>query len=244
MTTNFTNWAVVLKDKMVSAATGRYGDEVLTMKQRVQAMAIAAAFAAGVTYIAQATFVVARLLLTNQDEWESRGEDFWDRFFSTKTQFQVAQYWGVFGYMINTAIDIAMGTRHNRGILGTIVGPAYGSLVQDAERFIKLFSNNSPNTNTAEHNAVQAGYHIASMLMTLGLVSVLPTTSTPARTVGFMWSFFGTAPFAPRLAGDIVVGETNSDLKKRADAGDLGAKIELMIREREAALKKRKEKQP
>lgn len=262
MTTNFTNWAVQLKDKAMTGITGKYGADVvsigdrirgthrgkqltkaerlhgrvggtdLSARQRVTAMMFPTAMALGTMYVAQAAFLIARMWATHPEEWEDRGDDFWERFFNRKTQLQIAQYWGVLGWLMNTVIDAVEGTRFNRGVFGSLAGPSYGGMAQDAERLVTLAVNNKPG-NTAENNAAQATYHIASILATVGLVNTLPATSTPARVVGFVWSFFGTSPLAQHTVADWLTGEKETALRKKAKAGDQEAKQELKERAKE-----------
>lgn len=218
MTTNFRNWAVQNKAKVASAITGKYGDAQLTAKQRVSAMAMPVMSTLLTMYVAQAFFVVARMMLTHSDEWEERGESLSERLLNPKTQMQILQYWGTLGWLASTVIDVAQGTRFNRGLFATLAGPVYGPLVQDVERFVQFFSKNSERTNTQERNAVEGAYHFLSMMTTFGLLSILPTTTAWGRAVGFWWSFFGTSPQSSKNAATFVAGEKQDTRSKSPTA--------------------------
>lgn len=223
---------------------GRVGGEQLTMGQRVGSMMLPVAASALAMYAAQATFLVARMYLTHHDEWEDRGEDFWERFSNPKTQLQILQYWGGLGWLMSTSIDATEATRFNRGATGTLLGPVYGGIAQDAERMIKLgidqyaVSQGDKLPSVAvRNNAAQAVYHQASVLATVALLSVLPLQNRYSRAAGFLWSFFGTSPQAQHEFADLVAGEKDAALKQAADSSDVKARTparkEIETRQRE-----------
>jgi hypothetical protein len=233
MTTNFTNWAVYLKDKAVSAATGKYGSESLSAKQRVVNMAIPVAFAGAAMYAAQAAFLVARMMLTHAEEWEDRGDDFWERFSNPKTQLQILQYWGGLGWLMSTSIDAAEATRFNRGVTGTLLGPVYGGAAQDAERMIKLgidqygvVKGDKLPSVAVRNNAAQAVYHQTAVLSTVALLSVLPLKNNYSRVGGFLWSFFATSPGFQHEFADMVAGEKDAELQKEAKSPNVAERTE------------------
>ena len=247
ITTNATNWRDALIDRTKSAITGQYGSETLTTRQRWEAMAWPVAMSLMTMYVAQSFFVVMRMALTHGDEWEDRGEDFWDRFFSFKTQAQVIQYWGVLGWGMNTLTDIVAGARFNRGVYATVAGQVYGGLAQDLERILtvsletydELTTGKPEGKNTAEYNALQAVAHQGGMLSLLALLSVLPTQPWYTRLLGGLWTFWGTSPQAQREFAEVFVGEKDSALEKKAAAGgleSLEAKKEVKKREMEDKL--------
>ena len=197
-------------------------------------MAAPAATVLVTMYAAQAAFVIARMMLTNKDEWDDRGDDFWDRFTNRKTQLQIMQYWGVMGWMMNTAVDTVEGTRFNRGIAGSLAGPAYGGWEQDAERLtmgdVSLadqLRGEKDMTVAVKNNAAQAAYHVGATIFSVGLLNVLRTRGFTSRSIGLVWSMFGTSPMAQHWVADKWVGRKDAELKKDADAGDLDALNEL-----------------
>jgi hypothetical protein len=219
MSTNFVNWAKQNAKKLESARTGKYGDVQLTAKQRLNAMALPVLSTMGTMYVAQAFFVVARMLLTRADDWDDRGEDFWDRFTSKETQMQILQYWGLLGWLSNVVIDTTVGARSNRGLFATLAGPVYGPIVQDVERWIAYFRRNSEDTNQGERNAVEASYHLLSMMITFGLGAVLPQSKAYGQIIGFLWSFFGTSPQMSKEVATLVAGPKKGEIDTSTAAG-------------------------
>ena len=264
LTTNFANITRYMKNRLATALSGRYGGEEIhlldrlsgeragkkltagervfgrtggvkiTAAQRAQAMVAPAVTIALTMYAAQAFFVVARMMLTNRDEWEDRGEDFWQRFSNRKTQLQIMQYWGIMGWGMNTAVDAVEGTRYNRGVFGSLAGPAYGPWEQDAERLMigavslaDQMRGEKDVSVAVKNNAAQAAYHIGSNIFSVGLLNVLKTRGITSRTAGFLWSVIGTSPQARHWFADYLAGEKDAELRQDAKAGDIDAMDEL-----------------
>jgi len=272
MTTNFINITRFMKNRAASAISGKYGGEEIhlrhrlsgeragkqltahervfgrtggksiTVGQRVTAMAAPAATLAVTMYAAQAAFVIARMMLTNKDEWEDRGDEFWDRFTNRKTQLQIFQYWGIMGWGMNTAVDAVEGTRYNRGVMGSLAGPAYGGWEQDAERLMMGAVSLADQARgekeisvAVKNNAAQAAYHLVSNIISVGLLNVLKTRGMVGPSIGFAWSMFGTSPWARHKFADAVAGKKTKDLQAESKAGDMDATNELNQRAAEKA---------
>lgn len=121
-----------------------------------------------------------------------------------------------FGTPFDPITQAATGMKYNRDPALMLLGPTLGNMGQNVSDVGKLAIRNSPNTNTAEHNATRGAYRLLSPWGVAAL-STLPGGPVMAAGYGLTAGAI-TAPQAGVEAGNLLVGEKKKrGGKKRVD---------------------------
>ena len=112
----------------------------------------------------------------------------------------------------DVAIQTYTGLKYQRDLSNAFVGAGPGFFLQNAQNIAKLTVANSRNTNTAEYNALQSGYSIASPFLAFGLARLpggpLIDTATGAGMAHL------TSPNARDLFASSIVGKKDTPKTK------------------------------
>ncbi|API60527.1 hypothetical protein BSL82_15590 [Tardibacter chloracetimidivorans] len=172
---------------------------------------------AGLLYGFNMLASITREVLFNperQEEWEKDGQ-WWKANMALAASRTFS--FGAFDPMINSWT----GLKYNRDLAYLPLGAYMGADFQNMTNMAKtLTDRNSPNTNTAEYNALRSFYGFALAPAMAGVVAAFPggpiyTTAAGAGTA------YGTSPKAGDIFATAVVGE--KDGRKRKKKTEKGA---------------------
>ena len=187
-----------------------------------------------------------RAALLDRDKWKQHEAD------GTLVSWiaELAFWRSGFAGPLDPLVQAVRGMKYRRDISGTVAGPQFGSLLQNVQDIIGVFTNNTPGTNTQERKAAKALYNLTlGPLVTYGAAaapggSVTGPLLGAAATVGGSGSVQDS--FATLLAGPAFDPATQKRVKhadgsttvQPKSASDVQHAAELKReRERQARLK-------
>lgn len=166
-------------------------------------------------YAFNAMSSVAREMLFNpdrQEEWEQDG-DWW----SNNLGLAASRTFS-FG-ALDPVVNSYTGLKYNRDLSYLPLGAYAGNDAQNLSKIVRLATNNSRKTNTAEHNALQGIYGFAISPMLAAGASLIPPGPFGMAAGGFATST-GTSPQAAKAFASAIVGEKNTPKVKTPTALD------------------------
>lgn len=116
------------------------------------------------------------------------------------------------------------GLKYQRDLSNFLIGAGPAFFAQNLQRILGLFANNSPNTNTAEWNAVRGAYDAFAMPALIALLSVVPG-GTPVSALAGAGIQAVSVPELRNKMTDAVVGEKDG----RKASGPAAAKGKPLV---------------
>lgn len=186
-----------------TAATGTTGlGEKLTPEERIRALGVAPAML--VMLAGQMAVSNAREGIFNSSADKERKKE---PIRGLLLHADRANMFGAASPILNAVLSV----RYERDLANLLLGPGAGYALQNAQKIVGLmpepFGKNSPNTNTAEWNATQAGYRLFSPVAAAALTLLPGGPALNALTGTAMMA--GTSPEASTRFANSVVGEKN-----------------------------------
>lgn len=121
-----------------------------------------------------------------------------------------------------------LGLRWQRDLSGVAVGAQGGYVTQNLQRIAGLFINNSPNTNTAEHNAVKGAYNLIVAPLANFMLSAMPAGQATGFLAGVAMQYSSSGTMGDKVA-DFLVGEKGTK-KKKGDGMDMDMDMKMDIK--------------
>lgn len=151
--------------------------------------------------LAQTVVSTVREYLTNHRRWEQRKAD--GTLWGDMTWLGITR---TFGTPIDPLVQGFTGLKYERDLSAVPLGPAIGNIAQNLQAIAMLAVRNSPNTNTAEYNALRGLYRLGIGPVAGTALSAVPGGPIVSGLLGFGTGYV-TAPTAGDEFAAMFVGE-------------------------------------
>jgi hypothetical protein len=169
-----------------------------------------AAMGVGVLLAGQLLTTVIREAIFNPEKWREKEDE--DDLLKWLFQRAFARS-GLTG-MFDPLVQLFTGIKYERDLTSIAAGPYAAYFLYNLQRIISAWAGrNSPNTNTAENNAVRAGYQmIFQPGLMAGVANLLPggPISGMASTAAIWW---GSSPQAAATVAETLTGPKGEDYR-------------------------------